>query len=472
MDKYEDTDDEIDLLELISIFKKKRGFYIRLTCLFFVLGLLVAFVLFPGMKAAEKPSCVLTFLYDGAGKKLAPDGTRLDISLIKSPLVIKNALEKVELSENIPVESVANAVSIKNVLTEATRQKLEIASKVIKADSKLVSDLNEIDLEYENQYIISITNNFKVGNKKIKLKIKELKELLNSIMQSYESFFFDTYENIGYPANVVSLVDLDRFVYLENMNIIDDAMMKLDGYINKMANHYPDYRDPVTGRDFISLHEEIYVFRKAEYDLLFSHVYYNHIAKDSDSLLLKYQYQLKNSMLALDEINGKINDSYKTIETYVNGSILIATQAVTEGSAINTAEINSAYYNKLISDLADLEKDKANIEKRIDMLNDIIAAISSSGKSEIDSETESDLRVLAASVTALYDQICDHIKIFIASDTYRHGNMEFTEAQYVEEEGMLSKLKIFWVSSGIGLILGLILWFGASFIAVLRKENK
>ena len=66
--------------------------------------------------------------------------------------------------------------------------------------------LQNLELEYRAQYIVSIGNVFKDGNRKFTVPSEDLSKLLNAITTSYSEYFIETYQKIQLPSNPLNSI--------------------------------------------------------------------------------------------------------------------------------------------------------------------------------------------------------------------------------------------------------------------------
>ena len=127
---------ELDLVRVFSNMGKKRKIYAWLIIACMFIGLAAPLLMAELKDRTENVSVVINLLYPSAQKRLAPDGKPLDVNYIKSSYILQNAIKKTQLSEKLPISALERNISIEELLSEDTRQKLEVVEKVINETSK------------------------------------------------------------------------------------------------------------------------------------------------------------------------------------------------------------------------------------------------------------------------------------------------------------------------------------------------
>ena len=154
------THGEFDLVRVFSNMGKKRRIFACIILACMLIGLATPLLMGELKDRKEKVSVVINMVYPLAKKQLAPDGSELDMNYIKSSYILQKAIKMTHLSENIPISALERNINVESLLTEDTRQKLEVAEKVIQETKKDYEQVLEVDYKYEGKYIITISNGF------------------------------------------------------------------------------------------------------------------------------------------------------------------------------------------------------------------------------------------------------------------------------------------------------------------------
>lgn len=477
-------DDEIDIVNIFSNMKKKKNVYIWALVCAVLIGFTIPFIMLLFSKDDTEYTAVLTYNYEEAKDLKSPDGTDLDTGIIKSSYIIQTALGKCRLKEVPPVNSVSNNISVKRMISEETKQQLEVLEKIdsttnINDPTKYMDAVSVIDYIYKPQYVITLKNGFALNEKDfVYLSEAEMKELLSQIVTSYKEYFHETYATFMLPDNRINDISLDELDYIEWLDNINDIMASLSEYCtDEEKGSLLDYNSSKDGLTLKDIGKMVDMVKDIKVDYIYSYVYCDSLVKDKDLMLTKYEYTLREYQRSLDVVNENIRTNDAIINEYKNNNILInrGGQSTGEGEEEQlTASTVSDYFNSLVMKQADNYVQKAAIEKKIADVNDKILGITKrySSKSKYE-EVDREIQNVNESIRDLYGLVRSHAEEILESDSYANTYMSYIDAQG-KKESMISKgnLKKLGIGAGVGLILVLCIWFADGFIEELKRSSK
>nr|MCR4991437.1 hypothetical protein [Lachnospiraceae bacterium] len=275
---------ELDLVRVFQNMGKKKKIYAWLLIFCMLIGLATPLLMTELAETGENVSAVISFLYPKAKDGLAPDNTKLDITYITSSYILQNAMDRTHLSKDIPVSALERNISIESLLTEETRQNLEVVEKVIDETSKDYGEVLNVDYQYEGKYIITLKNGFSVdpdARSKIYLDGAEMASLLNCIVENYNLYFYDTYLAKDLPENDMDAVSNTNMDYIERLDAMVSLLSSLSKYcMDDSREKYVNFRSKIDGLSFKDINDCIRLVRSINVDYLYAYVFYNSISKD------------------------------------------------------------------------------------------------------------------------------------------------------------------------------------------------
>lgn len=468
--KKEDREnlDELNLLHIFVNMKQKGRIYAWLIVLCMLVGLAAPMLMSELAEKTEDVTAVITFEYPGGEKLLVPgsiDDTKkepeyLDLNYIASSYILQNAINKTKLSKNISASALAANIKLEKLLTDATRQELEVMSQVLDADNKLAGDVKEVTYNYENQIIITLSNGFgsKKDKKKTYLDGGELSSLLNSIADEYSDYFFDTYSTLILPNSDIANLDMASMDYIERLDSMLDVLNTLEQYCrDPEKEEYLNYRSKMDGMSFADICDCIKLVKDIDVDYLYAYVYFNCIAMDRNTTVTKYEYSLRNAMQAMKILNENIDTNANVIANYKNDNILVAS---TEGDAKQLSTAVTDYYNELILKQAEYYVEQSDTQTTIDNLNDKISGFKNSSSSATQlSYVENELDSIYNICCELYKLTVAHASEIIDSDFYRNSYLTIIGAQYDGESFMsAATVKKAAIGAVVGAVLAAFIW--------------
>ena len=458
----------ISIMNVFSTLGKRFHLYLWVMIIGLLAGLLVPTLIYTFKDKKDSAVAILGLDYENAEAGLAPDGSELDISYIKSSYVIENALNSVTLSKKVTTAQVQSNLVITGILTDETKQTLDILDDLKEAKNNDYSKiLQNLELKYRAQYIISINSTFKDGNKKFKLPSEDLTKLLNAVTTSYSDYFIETYQKQDLPGNYLEAINAEALDYLDVLDEISDALTDLENYCRNHINTVPNFRS-TDGVSFSDLASQISMFKNGQIDYIYSYVYLNNVSKNKDLQITRYQYQKRQAELSLQEINANITDLQNAINTY---QFSITKVPAPDGTSWTEIEVKDDEYNTLVNRLTALNEQKSALVERIAIIDDRIAKLSGPDATD-EQKANAETYVTNALSTSreLYNLVSKNAKELFASNAYQNKYMHTIVTS--DTEKFSDNLKLFLIGAGAGLGLGLIIWIADAFIIEFKEVKK
>ena len=471
IDLYINNDNEeqgISIMNVFSTLGKRFHLYLWVMIIGLLAGLLVPTLIYTFKDKKDSAVAILGLDYENAEAGLAPDGSELDISYIKSSYVIENALNSVTLSKKVTTAQVQSNLVITGILTDETKQTLDILDDLKEAKNNDYSKiLQNLELKYRAQYIISISSTFKDGNKKFKLPSEDLTKLLNAVTTSYSDYFIETYQKQDLPGNYLEAINAEALDYLDVLDEISDALTDLENYCRNHIDTVPNFRS-TDGVSFSDLASQISMFKNGQIDYIYSYVYLNNVSKNKDLQITRYQYQKRQAELSLQEINANITDLQNAINTY---QFSITKVPAPDGTSWTEIEVKDDEYNTLVNRLTALNEQKSALVERIAIIDDRIAKLSGPDATD-EQKANAETYVTNALSTSreLYNLVSKNAKELFASNAYQNKYMHTIVTS--DTEKFSDNLKLFLIGAGAGLGLGLIIWIADAFIIEFKEVKK
>ena len=458
----------ISIMNVFSTLGKRFHLYLWVMIIGLLAGLLAPTLIYTFKDKKDSAVAILGLDYANAEEGLAPDGSKLDISYIKSSYVIENALNKVTLSKKLTTSQVQSNLVITGILTDETKQRLDILDDLKEAKNNDYSKiLQNLELKYRAQYIISISNVFKDNNRKFTVPSEDLSKLLGAITTSYSEYFIETYRSRDLPGNYLAAINAEALDYLDILDDISYALSYLENYCRSHASIIPNFRS-TDGISFSDLANQIAMFRDGQIDYIYSYVYLNNISKDKSLQLTRYQYQLRQAELDKQEITTNITDLKNAIDNY---QFSVTKVPAPDGQSWTSIEVKDDDYNTLVRRLTSLNEQKSALEERIKILQDRIDKL---GGPDATAEQKANAEEYVSNAltvsTEIYDLVTKSAKELFASNAYQNAYMHTIVT--TDTEKFSDNLKMFLIGAGAGLGIGLIMWIADAFIIEFKEVKR
>ena len=464
----QDQEQGISIMNVFSRLRQRFHIYLFVMISTLLLGLLVPTLIYTFKDKKEAAVAILGFDYANAETEVAPDGTDLDVTYLKSSYIIQNALNNVTISKSVSTAQVQSNISISRPLTDDTKRVQEIINELKEAKNNDYADLvKNFTLKYRQQYFVTLNNGFGTGNNKVKLSTADLNHLLSAIMGAYNEYFIETYQDRNLPDNYLAAINQDTLDYLEILDTISSSFDYLKGYCDSRAKLLPTFRTQ-DGFLFSDLESLIGTIQSVDIDYIYSYVYLNNVYKDKLVLQTYYEMQKRNAELDLAETNSNIDTLKASIASYPDGEVVVQT---TDGGAQVSVPQTNPEKNALILQLTDMNEHKSALEEQIAILGDRITKLDGPAATA-EQKAKADEYVATALVDAsnVYDLVLQSAKELFNSNAYQSIYMHAVTTSVSER--FSDSLKLFLVGAAAGLAVGLVCWIGDAFILEFRAVKK
>ena len=463
---YEESQNEIDLMDVVHQMGKKRPVFLRLIAIFLLIGFAVPLLLFQFNKPHAQTVSLISFLNDD-------NSEMYDITYLKSPVIIKDALESCGMSDSLNVDSVAKNISIERLLDDETKQKLQLLSALDLSETNSVKQIAEtLTLNYENGYLVRIENGFSDGDSTKKQYIKDfdLERLADAVTTAYNNYLFEHYSDQVVPGNPFDIIDLSDTEYIDVIGNFRSAIGNLKAFCDAKTEIFPNYRSSVDGLSFKDLSTMISTSLSTWTDYSYSRIYYTGAAHDRKTLLDRLESRLLPLQLELTKTEADLVAQKKTIEEYKKNRLVVISPEV---QSLEGPLVSSDYYNSLIMRQFELESARTDIIDEIAEVERLIELFSDSTASSTltPDAIKAEFDLLYEDCAKVYNIVVDHAKELYASETYRSSIMNVLTVQE-KTETLSSKFVSALVGAAVGAIAGVVLWIAFGFMATNADNSR
>ena len=256
----------------------------------------VVFYIYIASKQTYKAQTMIEFINDEASEGLYPSGDSIDIEEIRSSTVIWNALESINRSDSVDV----------------IRRRITISAVVSDQDAAIQAAKWEDGIEYEffpTQYIISYESDRGESS-------SETRRILEAIVDNFISMFSSKYMSSSeVPNSVESLRNLN-YDYIEWAEILDSFINTDRDYLYNMKEAESTFRSSQSGYSFQDLYNEYNLIHTIYLPSLYSLILENHVTKDPELLIARYQYRKDQNNLSIRNYEEALAVIEEMLENY------------------------------------------------------------------------------------------------------------------------------------------------------------
>lgn len=489
-------EDTIDLGRVFHNAKVLSRVYAWVLVFCLLLGVSVPLLMYQFNKPMMTVSSVVTLRYDApnpeylkaekekdeeALKKLdkmapvsqlvTPEGDPLDLSVVTSSPVLQQALSGLMLSSPVTIENLRNNITVTRVLTEESSRTKEVLAGLAEAKSADVYNrLEDAEMIYRNQFIVSLTNGFgdADSNAKTELKDEELKLLLNRVLDAYNNTLVKQWADIRLPEDKVSVIDVENQDLPEVLDSLNTALDDLYTYCDGQPDSVKEYRSWQTGQNLNEWMKTIRTVQNAGVEYLDAYVYANGLIRDKDSVAVTLRYRMRTLQSDLDKVNEAIAANAELLKNYKNDEVYVSMQ---ESDASRSTQVTTDYYNELVLKQQEAYQEATSLRTQIAETQNKLDRLDLAGKADEITDAEAALENTVATVKELYTGIRDHMSELFSSSLFTTWS-EHSAPQGEAPNFLKLSLKKMLIGAAIGAVVALGCWFLAALAPEFRRGRK
>lgn len=449
--QVEVQEEEVSLAELLRVFLQGKW----LIGAFAVAALLFSFLyirfLTPEIGNIQT---IISFNYKGIEKGLDPNGQNMDVSMIKSPVVLEQVVNVLQLDQyNISSDDLRKNISITPVIPGNVTEHIKRLEGDIKGN---INALQEY-IYYPNKYII----NFSVP-RNLGISQNYAQQIVDEVVRQYQQYFYKTYSDMSVLASAIQPIDYDEYDYPEISTVIRNQLDIFMNFLNtklKQENG-SNFRSVETGLSFSDIKESISIIQQVDLGRLDSIIGAYNLTKNKEKLIRLYEYRIKQEELNMQKKNEEAKLLTDIIQKYKKDQNLILTAAMTAGTdntGLLSLENTDEYYNSLTQQYVDagVDANKSRImmqyyQQEIDkLLNDVVDAAS---KASAEADLNAYIPVIKERIEYWIDVTNKTVTEYYETNLFNQAITRNSPSEFISNISQNKMLLL--IAVAIGLLLG------------------
>lgn len=342
-EKLEDSipEEEISLAEIIRVFIKGKWLIGSLVVVAILASFLYIKYLSPEIGSVQT---IISFNYKGIEKGLDPNGKNMDVSMIKSPVVLDQVVKALQLDQvNLSSDDLRRNINITPVIPGNVTEHIKRLESDIKGN---IEPLQQY-IYYPNKYIISFKLERRLG-----ISTQYAQQIVDEVVKQYQQYFYRTYSDMSVLANAIHPVDYTEYDYPEVSTVIRNQLDIFTNYLQTKLREEggSNFRAVETGLSFSDIMESISIIKQVDMGRLDSIIGAYNLTKDKDKLIKLYEYQIKQQELKMKQKNDEAALLTDMIQKYQKNQKLVLASMATAGpeaSGFLNVDDTDQYYNEL-----------------------------------------------------------------------------------------------------------------------------
>lgn len=409
-------EDDTITIPVMEIFRQLKKYLL----IWIVLAVVAALLVFGGTVAvtaskATPLTAMVGFTYDGIEEGLDPNGDEFDANSIKTPTVIQQTLQDMDMDLEL-VDTVRSNLVISGVVPSDTIDQITAYQSIFEANNSIDAAKQLMSVSY---YPTSFEITF--SYKGTGMSRSQAADFLNTLLSNYKVYFMQMYGYNNAFGDALTAVDYTGYDYPQALDVLNSSLDSLDSYISNLSNiDTTRFRSTNTGCTFADLDEAVSTMKSVDYATLASYIYGNNVTKDKTALLTYYQYQIDDLTRSKQSAEEKLASIVDSIANYQKDAMVVSIASDGSSSTISqpsdayddlitqktTAQSNVSYYTKEIN----------TYQTRLDALKK--ANLCSAAEKE---EVETQLASLCESVNSLIAKVNDTADDFFETVSYANA---------------------------------------------------
>lgn len=356
------------------------------------------------------------FSYDGIEKGLDPAGNTFDPYSIKNPAVIENALTSLGMDVG-QLESIREGITIYGIKPKDVINRLTVYNDVLDTNGNVNAAEKILETTYfPTQYHVyfNYTNT--------SLTDTEAVEVINAILNQYDSYFYEIYGYNESLGNAVSVINYDDYDYSEAIDLFDSSLSILKTYVKQLANEdQTRFRSSDTGYTFSDLYQAIDTVETIDLDKISSYIAVNNLTKDKESALAYYEYRIKDLTRQKAQYEEEIKSYEASIANYEKDQIIVFGAGSDDTSTEST--LASEQYDKMVDEKNQIVVSLAETKQNINYYKERQESLKSksSGSADKIEAVEADLASLNEKVSNLINLVADTSEDYYKNVTFKNA---------------------------------------------------
>lgn len=465
MDSDDAEDAQIDLMNIAGHMNQKKRLYRYVmaiaVCAGILLGLIAIGVDYVGGQGTYARA-VITFQYEGIENGLDPNGAAFDINKIKSPKVIEDALMTLGATE-FDSEKIRESIDIEGVIPADAVERITVIRQMALED---VSNYEKIlDISYfPSQYIVYLHNNSRMS-------ASDTVKVLNAILESYRTYFMDTYANTEVLTVTGNLIDYKDYDYAEAMDMLEAQMEIMQSYVSERRDQAPEFRSSGTGLSFGDIHTALDTISEIDIANLNSYIESHTLTKDVARQREYYEYRIKKYNMDIAEYQVELSNIQSVIDKYQKDPLVIVSSQETTQEIKQTNE----YYDQLLQQRLDLSSKIAELNTKLNETYTLLNAVNGANGQNTQSEydyVDGKMSSLAETISRWADLTEQTAEEYYTTTLFSNAYKIAVPAKYTAAGGLVASAKkvVIPVAAMLFVVFGV--WCADGLFCEIRKMKE
>lgn len=465
MDNNEADEDSIDIVKVAETMAKKKKIYKYIfavaACVGVLAGLAVVGVDYI-VGHSSYARAVVSFQYKGIEDGLDPNGAAFDINKIKSPAVIEKALNSLNITD-YDAEQIRENIAIEGVVPKDAVERITVIKEMALEDVSNYEKILDVSY-YPSQYVVYLYKDFGMSG-------TEAVQILNAVLESYRTYFLDTYANTEVLTVTANLIDYKEYDYAQAVDFIETQIDIMQKYVTERKQQAPEFRSSATGLSFGDISSALDTINSTDMSTLSSYVESHNLTKDRARQIEYYEYRIKKFNMDISEYNVQLSNIQSVVDKYQKDPVVILSSQETS----QQIEQKNAYYDELLRQKLELSDKIAQLNTDLNETYALLNTASSVGGGNTQAEydyADGRMEKLTATIAKWADLTEQTTQEYYTTTLFSNAYKIGVPAKYSVAGGIVAMAKKIMIAVAVTVFAAVIIWCMDGLFCEIKRMRK
>lgn len=410
---------------------------------------------------------LIGFQYKGIEQGLDPAGNDFDVSKLKSPGIIEDALSG--LDESYSAEDVRRCITIEGVIPDKALDEMSLYKGIYTRSGSMDAAQKLLNIKY---YPTCYTVSF--DSSSMGISTEQGKIILNNVLGKYQEYFYRTYGYSETLGSSISAIDYKEYDYPAAVDIFRTTLDDLENYVaNLQSTDTTSFRSSKTGYNFDDLSRNIETLRSSDLDSLSAFITINNAFKNKEQLISYYEYKIDTLEREAETQKSELDAISDSIDSYKKDTMMVFSSG--DKSSKEYSQI-SAKYDELIENKILAQNSYSLSRQRIEYYKLRLNNLKNTDESSEEELTGAKNAQVEERIEELYQKINSLIEITEKTSDDYYENVVFENAFdiLVPASGGENEVRLVSIVQNIAVVEAVLLavYLGAAFVTGLNLNKK
>ena len=467
--KNQDEDKDEVVISLSTISRKLKKYFAIWIAAAIVSGVLAGAYAIITTHVNKVPlDALISFSYSGIEKGKDPYGRKFDVYTIASPSVIESAINELNI-ESTEAEYIRQGITIEGIRPKDAVDRITMYQSVLDTSGNINAAEKILETSYNpTQYHVYFDYN------NTNLTDEEAVNVLNTILEKYQDYFYETY---GYNETIgvsVKGIDYDTYDYSEAIDVFNDTLGTLRSYVKQLASEDTTrFRSSYTGYTFDDLSEAIQSIRTIDLEKISSYIVVKNITKDKEASLAYYDYRIQSLTRTKATYEERLVSLNESISQYQKDEVVVFNNGGVADSQDLRYSMASDQYDKMYQQKINVVESLAETKQKINYYKErqaiLNASESTSGRSE---KVEAELASAYEKINNIVDLVSETADDYYRNVTFKNAYNVLVPASNTASDRISNIIDNFKIPFVLIEALCVFAYFAVAFIEALSYDTK